>query len=99
MGCYVNPKGIKKDAWLKTNGRFICDVNEYSDIPVYEGLCHDNRLPVVLVDNGSFYAAAVCYNRDEYNRFVMLPDPRPRMIYTVEKGLLMGVVDIPDYIS
>lgn len=100
MGCYVNPnRGVKKEDWIKANGMYISDVNEYNDIPVYQGLCRDNCLPVILVNNGSFYAAGVCFDENEYNRFTLLPDPRPRSLYIVNKDLLKTVVDNPDYIS
>ena len=99
MGCYVNPKGMKNDKWVTANGKYICDISEYDDVPVYRGLCNNNRLPVVLVDNGSFYAAGVCFDEQEYNRFTLSSDPRPRTIYTVDKELLKTVVDVPQYIS
>lgn len=100
MGCYVNPKnGLTKEAWIKANGKYICDVDEFCDIPVYQGLCRDNMLPVIVVDNGSFYAIGVCFDEQEYNRFTRLSDPRPRMIYIVDKDLLKTVVDIPECIT
>lgn len=98
MGCYINPKYIDKDKWLIRNGEWISDVDSSESPPVYKGLCRENKLPVVLVDNGLFYAAAVCYDEEEYNSFVLPPDPRPRTIFIVDKELLRSVADNPERI-
>ena len=98
MGCYVNPKGESNHDWLEENGKCI-EVLDNKEIPVYSGLCNGGKLPVILVDNGSFYAAGVCFDEREYNRFTQPDDPRPRIIYTCDKELLKKVVDNPLYIK
>ena len=99
MGCYVNPKGMSNFDWLNKNAKCIGELDKLGDVPVYVGLCNNEKLPVILVNNGSFYAAGVCYDEREYNRFTLSDDPRSRVIYTCDKELLKKVVDVPEYIN
>lgn len=98
MGCYVNPKGEKNYEWLEKNARLIGELDKM-EVPVYKGLCTNGRLPVILVNNGSWYAAGVCFDEQEYLRFTVPDDPRSRIIYTCDKELLKQNVDMPERIQ
>ena len=43
----------------------------------------EQEFPVVLIDNGGFQAAAVCWCRSEVERLYDLGDPRPMRWYMV----------------
>ena len=77
MGCYVNPVGEEKESFLEREG---LEVTLVSNLWMWEELqdLRKNTLPVVLVDNGGFTAAAVAYCRAEYLRFVYSKDKEKR---------------------
>lgn len=86
MGCYINPESMTKEAWLARNGRHTpqpCAVTE-------------EYVPVCLVDNGDFTAAAVAYSEDEKRRFAE-PDGRPRFWFQVPRALARLVSDLARY--
>ena len=86
MDCYVNPRGMTKEEWLKTHGIEISaeDAAEHDNF--------DDVLLVVLVDNGPFTAAAVAYKRSEVDHFVADPtDTRPKAYYLVNSADLLKV--------
>lgn len=99
MGCYVNPKESSKESWLEANAKkrgvmvFGTEkVPAYSEFPA-------GTLPVVLVDNGPFTAAAVAYCEDEYAEFIRLDDSRPRIIFEAKVDDLLKVSDLARYMK
>ena len=85
MGYYVNPQGESKEAFLNRVGTKVDQPVAWGDIP-------DGVLPVILVDNGMFTAAAVGYKEAEYKHFLDPTDPRRRKIYHVKVDDLLPVV-------
>lgn len=98
MGCYINK--VNKEDFLNKFGKFHIDIPLFGkvSIPSYKDLSIDGNLPVVLVDNGPFTAAAVAFDEIEYNRFTREDDGRPRQIWTCKKDNLLKVVDCPQYL-
>jgi len=75
MGAYINPKVGEKEDFLREKGKRI-SAAQFGEF-IYEDT---TLLPVCLVDNGFFTAAAIAY--DERKRDVFLrPDPRPKRYY------------------
>ena len=83
MGYYINPPGGDKLRWLQENGQ--------ETPPAWRDITA-GYLPVCLVDNGPYTAAAVCYNREEFEEFSRPDDPRPRRWFLVKTARLLEVV-------
>lgn len=81
MGCYINPVNQSKESFLKHNGVPI-------DPSIYDWSDNEN-LPVCLVDNVMFTAAAVCYNKKEMSHFTMPGDHRQKLWFKVNLELLL----------
>jgi hypothetical protein len=81
MGYYVNPPNSSKEAWLNENGVVLAPSS------VMNFNFSDNFLPVCLVDNGPFTAAAICYNADERDEFAR-GDGRSKKWYAVSREAL-----------
>lgn len=88
MGAYVNPKTMSKEEWLSRNGTAVGD-NDL--VPPFKFFEVADSLPVVLVDNGAFTAAAIGFCEREYEYFTDGNDKRPKTIYTVLKDKLYDV--------
>ena len=80
MGHYINPESMTKEMWLIAHG-----VRQPDAPPWDETL---ENIPVVLVDNGAFTAAAVAYSKDELTYFSR-PDPRAKMWYMVPRARIL----------
>lgn len=91
MGMYLDISANNRKEWLDKNATFICKLDPF-EVPVYKGLCNGNKIPIVLIDNGSFYSAGVAITEDEYARFTLKDDPRDRFIYTCDKNLAISLV-------
>jgi len=75
MGIYINPPECSKEEWLIENG-----------IPVFDTPSIDYRegyLPVCLVGNRAFTAAAVCPDEREVDAFSDPSDERPKQWFIV----------------
>ena len=99
MGCYVNPKESSKEAWLEAKAKKRAailfgteKIPAYSDFPA-------GTMPVVLVDNGPFRAAAVAFCKEEYAEFTRLEDTRPRIIFEAKVDELLEVSDLKHYMK
>lgn len=90
MGCYVNPAGETKEAWLEREAEEV----EYAPAT----LPADGRLSVCLVHNRDFTAAGVAYDQHELEAFQMPIDPRPKRWFVVDKEKLKKVSPLDDYL-
>ena len=88
MGCYVNPENESKEAFLAREGRRVA---------VQDAAITEKELPVCLVNNGFFTAAAVAYSEDELEQFAY-PDGRPKTWYMVPQEKLLEASDLIDFI-
>lgn len=89
MGVYVNPPWQGKREWLQENG-----VSTGTTPPEIT----ETTLPVCLVDNGVFFAAAVAYSASELREFSR-EDARPKEWFSVPISKLKEVCDIASYVS
>ncbi|MDO8490253.1 MAG: hypothetical protein Q7S47_02440 [bacterium] len=97
MGYYVNPRTESKESFLEREG-----IAAPSDRKIPWDSVSDGFLPVVLVDNGPFKAAAIAYSEEELEEFTRLDDRRPRRIFLVKVEKLLEVSDLrrhPDFTS
>ncbi|NLC31413.1 MAG: hypothetical protein GX765_05180 [Candidatus Moranbacteria bacterium] len=88
MGFYVNPPNESKESFLDREG-MVAPSNPritWDSIP-------KGYLPVVLVDNGPFTAAAIAYCERELDEFTGMDDYRPRQIFMVKIKKLIPVTD------
>ena len=99
MGCYVNPQNETKEKWLEENGELIKGwfPGDKVHFKPYEEYCINNKLPVIMVDNGLFRAAAVAYTESEFKVFTDPSDPRPRLFYVVDIDKLLEVSDLATF--
>jgi hypothetical protein len=104
MGCYVNPKGMAKEDWLKNNAKLRGAIGKgdlkamNTAIPEYSSF-PEGTMPVVLVDNGPFTAAGVAFSKEEYECFTDLGDHRVRIIFEAKVVDLLQVSDLKDYMK
>lgn len=91
MGCYVNPQTETKEAWLSRHGTVLLIMPEWEAVP-------SNQLPVCLVDNGPFTAAAVAFSQSEYKYF-MKPDSRPKVWYLAKIDDLKTVSELECWLA
>lgn len=84
MGCYVNPPNQTKEQFLREKGERTAGPK-----PVTE-----THLPVCLVDNGMFTAAAVGFCEEEVTDFQNPRDTRPKQWYYVSREDLREVSDL-----
>jgi hypothetical protein len=94
MGCYVNPPGGNKLAWLREHG-IPAQPNEYETPP------GEDVLMVCHVQNPMFGAAAVCFDRQEFEHFTLpfVDDPRPKQWFWVSKAKLLEVSPLASYLA
>lgn len=74
MGLYINPPDMSKEEWLEQHGRM--STNPFR-VRLQRNNNDDPEVLVLLVDNGLFSAAAICYSDDEYERFIEGMQGRP----------------------
>lgn len=90
MGCYVNPPSQDKEEWLDKN----C-----VSIGLRPGPITESELPVCLVDNGLFKAAAVAYSERELKVFSDPTDARRKVWYQVPIERLLEASDLKFYLK
>lgn len=92
MGWYINPTtGQSKEQYLAEHGRVVTkrEFMEFTDFT------RGSELPVCLVDNGMFTAAAVGYNPGEVRAFTDPDDMRPKMFFLVPRSSLGDAAGLP----
>ncbi len=94
MGCYIDPKDETKEQFLEREGE---EVESDYITQNYRYIKKQDKLPVVLVDNGPFTAAGIAYTESEFERFVRY-DNRPKRFYLVLIEKLKTVSPIQDYL-
>lgn len=86
MGFYVNPGNESKETFLRREGIATPLSPKITWASVPKGF-----LPVALVDNGRFTAAAIAYSERELDAFTDLTDTRPRQMFMVRIEKLIPV--------
>jgi len=79
MGLYINPIGETKESWLEREAVEVAGAEAAATWR--EG---GEILPVCLVDNGAFTAAAVIYSDGEMKTFIDRGDSRKKRWFVVE---------------
>ena len=81
MGYYIQGPERGKGKYLEEEYHAIpCNVHE-----AYIVLGHVSLVPVCVVDNGAFDAAAVAYSREEFECFSYHGDVRPKQWYIMDR--------------
>ena len=89
MGAYINPPNETKEDFLKREGTPYIPMDGRSP----------GHMPVVLVDNGMFTAAAIAFDENEEEYFAQ-PDNRPMIWFQVEIEKLLTVShELPAYME
>lgn len=83
MGAYIDPVGETKEEWLAREGRKFLHLR-WQDL-------EEDELPVVLIQNPQFTAAAIAYCEEEFIIFLHPRDHRPKTIYVVKKDKLLQI--------
>lgn len=91
MGCYINPPDQTKEQWLRQNAEVLLVP------PSSCGELAADKLPVCLVDNGSFTAAGVAFDDRELEAFQDPSDPRPKVWFSAPRTLIREVSPLIDY--
>ena len=86
MGCYVNPNTKSKEDWLR----------EFEITPVQDCEITKVMVPVCLINNGPFSAAAVAYKQAEMAAF-MEEDGRQKIWFMVPRTRLYEVSDLKNW--
>jgi len=88
MGVYINPVDCTKEQWLADNAKPSSRYNFNRD-----KFCEEVRY-VFLIDNGTFTAALVVDDQQEWDYMLvnLLREDRRYTVYTVETSKLEGVV-------
>jgi len=83
MGKYINPKDMSKEDFLLKHGLNVTpnDIHHFNNF-------NGRRLPVCLVNNGGFTAAAICDDARELEAFTFPDDHRPKRWFLVERTKL-----------
>jgi hypothetical protein len=89
MGCYINPQSMSKEEWLKVHGTRANGPTAITE----------DTVPVCLVDNGPFTAAAVAYDERELAAFSDPRDNRMKFWFQVRRDLVRQVSDLARYES
>lgn len=94
MGYYVNPSTESKESFLEREGKVVpLSHYEWEDLP-------KEYLPVMLVDNGMFTAAAVCYSKKELKEFKDPSNRRRKVLLIVKVEKLLPVTpDLESFLA
>ena len=89
MGYYIDPMDMSKEEWLAKNG-IKMHLAELKGSDLFD------TLPVCLVNNGAFTAAAVCFSAEEFKDFSNPKDMRDKQWFIVPIPQLLEVGAIPE---
>ena len=86
MRHFIDPIGMTKEQWLDVHAKVL------SHAPSWEkDFMPKESLPVCLVDNGAFTAAAIAYSERELEYFTNDPGGRPQRWYLASTENLIKV--------
>ena len=95
MGAYINPGNMSKEDWLIRYARPMTE-GSFKSFQDFGGAF----LPVVLVDNGFFTAAAIAFNDEEIRAFTRPGESRLRSFWLAPVDLLHDVSrELSSYIT
>lgn len=89
MGCYINPSDKSKEAWLKENAVAI-------DAHSAKTALTSENVPICLVNNGPFTAAAVGFSEREIDEFLR-HDGRPKQWFMARRDAVRRVSDLTSF--
>ena len=92
MGSYVNPPSQPKEQFLEEHGFVLPQEARFSDAP-------KDHMIVVLVQNPLFSAAGICFDEQEFARFMDPRDVRPKKLFAVPISDLLPVSDLKQYLK
>ncbi len=93
MGMYIEDSSTeKKGEWIERVG-----VEFNPKATTWDVIRDAGKLPLVLVDNGMFYALAVAYNESEFNAFMRDTDKRLKRWYFLDERAVKARMDIEDW--
>ena len=92
MGFYINPSDMEKEDWLRIHGTRLKHEPTHEELPQY---IETGNIPVCLVLNLMFTAAAVCVNSGELSAFTQEDDQRPKWWFTVPEASLVEIGALP----
>lgn len=87
MGEYINPKDMTKEQWLSKHG--VCALE--SEIKMAKHFGKSDLIPVCLINNGPFTAAAILYDEREIIEATRADDLRPKSFFLCEGRDLISV--------
>lgn len=88
MGAYVNPQDMTKESWLLAIGA-QASIAEVVD--QFDTRFANNELAVILINNGPFTAAGICFSKREAKEFTDPKDSRPKTAFWVPLSALHSV--------
>ena len=92
MGLYIESTEEKTNVqWLIDNGTQI-QFNAFN----YDDVQNNDGVPVCVIDNGHFLAAAICFSEGEMNRFADPLDSRTKFWFIVQKEKLFTIPGMKD---
>ena len=94
MGCYINIQGEDKEDWLEKNGTFL----ECSPAAPHWNEIAQDELPICLVFNNTFTAAAIAFSEEEFNVFSRVDDFRLKAWFTAKIKDLYKISDLKKWL-
>lgn len=95
MGCYINPENMMKETWLSMNSEMV----SRDEVKKFDYIEDKERLPICLVSNPGFTAAAVLYSEHEREAFLDPLDNRFKVFYLCKIEDLKEVSPIHLYLG
>ena len=91
MGLYIeDQKILSKQEWLVVNGRRMTAAEIL--LGHFNDFRQNKMFPVALIDNLAFYAAGVCFNKNEWSRFKQDESGRRVIFFLVPEDKIYEVV-------
>ena len=92
MGAYINPDNCEKEEWLNKNAETISE-REFREFKF-----DNEKLPIVLINNGAFTAAGIAYCKKERDIFSH-EDGRFKLYFSTDKEKLYEVSNLEIYLK